>query len=93
MNAPLPTGPITPLQKQLFFQASRRSMAEVERILARFMQSELQKLDDGACERLLTFLNNPDPDILDWLTGVSSPPETVDGEVFSWLMQFKSEVC
>ncbi|MBF0383544.1 MAG: succinate dehydrogenase assembly factor 2 [Magnetococcales bacterium] len=93
MNAPLPSGPVTSLQKQLFFQASRRSMAEVERILSRFMSSELQKLDDSACERLLAFLDNPDPDILDWLTGVSSPPKSVDDEVFSWLMKYKSEVC
>ncbi|MBF0358560.1 MAG: succinate dehydrogenase assembly factor 2 [Magnetococcales bacterium] len=92
MNAPLPTGPLSPLQKQLFFQSARRSMAEVERVLARFMASELEKLDDTACEKVLTFLNHPDPDILDWLTGVTQPPATVDMEVISMLIVFRSEV-
>jgi antitoxin CptB len=92
MNASLPSGLLTPMQKQLFFQAARRSMAEVERILARFMESELQKLNDDECGKLLAFLNYPDPDILDWLTGVIPLPATVDGELVNMLTRFRSEV-
>ena len=92
MAATLPSGPITPLQKQLFFQASRRSMSEMERILERFIDSKLTTLDDDACRRLLDFLNHSDPDILDWIMGVISPPTAVDVEVISWLISFRSEV-
>ncbi len=91
MSATLPSGPITPLQKQLFFQASRRAMAEVERILERFIAAELQKLEDDLCTRILNFLNHPDPDIFDWLTGVATPPASVDAEVLSLLSRFRSE--
>jgi succinate dehydrogenase flavin-adding protein (antitoxin of CptAB toxin-antitoxin module) len=92
MDARLPDGPITPLQKQLFFQASRRSMAEVERILARFLGAQLLTLDDESCRRVLNFLNQSDPDILDWITGVSEAGEDIDKEVIDWLIQFRSEV-
>jgi succinate dehydrogenase flavin-adding protein (antitoxin of CptAB toxin-antitoxin module) len=92
MSVTLPSSSVTALQKQLFFQASRRSMAEVERILARFIDSELQTLDDEACQRVLAFLDQPDPDILDWITGLTIPPAVVDGEVLSWLIRFRSEV-
>ncbi|MBF0455711.1 MAG: succinate dehydrogenase assembly factor 2 [Magnetococcales bacterium] len=91
MGATYPAGPMTPLQKQLFFQAARRSMAEIERILSRFIEAELADLNDEQCQRFLCFLDHADPDILDWVTGVSSPPTTVDAEVLSWMVRFRSE--
>jgi succinate dehydrogenase flavin-adding protein (antitoxin of CptAB toxin-antitoxin module) len=91
MSVALPSGSVTAMQKKLFFQASRRSMAEVERILSRFIESELQSLDDQTCHRVLDFLDQPDPDILDWITGVISPPESIDRDVLSRLTRFRIE--
>ncbi|MBF0449111.1 MAG: succinate dehydrogenase assembly factor 2 [Magnetococcales bacterium] len=92
MTSSLPEGSISPLQKQLFFQASRRSMSEMERILERFIASQLQKLDDNACTRLLALLQQSDPDLLDWITGVVTPPATLDREALGWITCFRSEV-
>ncbi|MBF0446641.1 MAG: succinate dehydrogenase assembly factor 2 [Magnetococcales bacterium] len=92
MTVNLPGGSISPLQKQLFFYASRRSMSEMERILERFIVSQLQKLDDDACTRLLALLQQPDPDLLDWITGVVPPPATLDREALGWITRFRSEV-
>lgn len=91
MSAVLPSGPVSAMQKQLFFQAARRSMAEMERILARFIESDLLTLDDRSCGRVLAFLNHSDPDLLDWITGVTSPPASIDRDVLSWLTRFRAE--
>lgn len=64
----------TPLQKQLAFVASRRSMAEMEQILDRFLKAEWQHLDDDQCRRLLQLLACPDADLLEWLSGITPPP-------------------
>ncbi|MBF0295422.1 MAG: succinate dehydrogenase assembly factor 2 [Magnetococcales bacterium] len=79
---PLPT---TPAQRQLIYHAGRRSMAEMERLMARFLETELTTLNDGECASLEALLRHPDVDLLDWLAGVVPVPSGVDGEVLARL--------
>ncbi|MBF0141049.1 MAG: succinate dehydrogenase assembly factor 2 [Magnetococcales bacterium] len=88
----MPDGPLSPKQKAFMFRALRRSMAEVERIMQRFVSSELASLDDDTCDRLLVLLDHSDADLLDWLTGVKPPPASVNREDLERLRCFKREV-
>jgi adenylate kinase len=67
------------------FTASRRSMREVEEVLAPFVAHHLAAWDDPACQRVLAVLANPDADLYDWLRGVVSPPSHVDQQALRWL--------
>ncbi len=70
--------PLTPLQKKLQFMADRRSMLEMEQILARYLEGRLAHMEDDACQSLLSLLDNSDADLLDWMAGVSPVPKNID---------------
>lgn len=77
------------LRKRLVFLADRRSMAEMERILLRFLADCLPDLADDACHRVMDLLQQQsDPDLLDWLGGLKEPPENVDREVLAWIAPY-----
>ncbi|MBF0095999.1 MAG: succinate dehydrogenase assembly factor 2 [Magnetococcales bacterium] len=73
------------LHKQLRWVASRRATAEMEQMLSRFLEQNLAGLTDEQCQRMVSFLDHSDWDILDWLAGKPSP-EGVDREPLSWIL-------
>jgi len=87
----MPDIPLRPKQKVLLFRALRRSMAEVERIMQRFIAQELAQMEDDACDRFMELLNHSDADLLDWLTGVKPPPVFVNRTDLEHLARFKRE--
>lgn len=78
------------LRRQLLFLADRRSMAEMEQILARFLKERLSHLEEEACRRIMALLQQTDADLLDWLPGLKEPPEGVDREVLGWISPYCS---
>ncbi|MBF0285255.1 MAG: succinate dehydrogenase assembly factor 2 [Magnetococcales bacterium] len=66
-----------PHVKQLRFACSRRSMLEVERILARFLERHLAEMDESACLELMRLLDETDADILDWIWRLQPVPERI----------------
>lgn len=87
----IPHGELTAKQKRLYFVASRRSMAEMERILARFLKQELANLDDAACDRLLQLLDQWDSDLLEWMAGILPVPSSVCGETLGLVAKYRKE--
>ena len=79
------------LRRRLAFLADHRSMAEMERILGRFLANSLSHMDDGACHRVIDLLQQSDADLLDWMSALKEPPEGVDREVLSWLSSYSTE--
>ncbi|MEO5364435.1 MAG: succinate dehydrogenase assembly factor 2 [Magnetococcus sp. DMHC-8] len=77
------------LRKQLVFLAERRSMAEVEQILSRFVAQRLAGLADDACRRVILLLQQTDLDLLEWLSGQREPPEGIDREVLDWIAPYR----
>ncbi|MBF0628226.1 MAG: succinate dehydrogenase assembly factor 2 [Magnetococcales bacterium] len=87
MNGPLPEIPVprTALQRRLVHLASRRSMAEMERILHRFLVNELTILDEVQCQVWIGLLDHADADLLDWMAGIKPLPDGVDPTILSQL--------
>ncbi|MBF0589605.1 MAG: succinate dehydrogenase assembly factor 2 [Magnetococcales bacterium] len=69
---------LTPLQKRLQFTADRRSMLEMELILAKYLREKLQNMGDDECLNLLSLLDQSDADLFDWVSGVTPIPENID---------------
>lgn len=87
-QAPVPQ---TPAQRKLAYVAGRRSMAEMERLLYRFMVEELTDLNDEVCGRMEVLLHYPDADLLDWIAGLKTKPVEVDGEALARLGRYVRE--
>lgn len=51
----------------------RRGMLELDLILARFIEKELESLTEKQAEQLEKLLSCPDPDIFIWLMGAEQP--------------------
>lgn len=83
-------GDLSPLQRRLAFVASRRSMREMEELLARFLGQRLPHLDDSTCATLLSLLQEADADLLDWLGGVTPPPARVGPDLLDLLRPFRT---
>ena len=66
-------------------------MAEMERILARFLADQLETLDDHSCHRIMELLQQTDADLLDWLAGIKKPAATIDQEVLGWISRYCQE--
>ncbi|MBF0212538.1 MAG: succinate dehydrogenase assembly factor 2 [Magnetococcales bacterium] len=78
-------------QRRLVYRASRRSMAEMERVFHRFLLQELATLDEGQCRRLESLLDCSDADLLDWMAGIKPVPAEVDGEMLARLSRHSRE--
>ena len=49
-------------------------MKELDVLLERFVRRGLDRLDKGELEALERLLEQPDQDILEWLTSTTTPP-------------------
>ncbi|MBF0191155.1 MAG: succinate dehydrogenase assembly factor 2 [Magnetococcales bacterium] len=81
----------TPAQRRLVYLASRRAMAEMERVLHRFLRDELTELDDGQCQRLESLLNRSDADLMDWMAGLKPVPEDLETDLLARLVSHSRE--
>ena len=82
---------LTLAQKTLAFRAGRRGMLEMDRIMERFMAENLSSLSDEECTRLLDWLNYPDADLFDWITGIKAPPEEFSGPLFRKIVRSRTD--
>ncbi|MBF0152621.1 MAG: succinate dehydrogenase assembly factor 2 [Magnetococcales bacterium] len=71
-----PPESLSSLRRRLVFLTSRRSMLEMEEVLRRHL--DLEHMDLAECLALERLLQYPDNDLLDWISGVLSPPPEVD---------------
>ncbi|MEG3638982.1 succinate dehydrogenase assembly factor 2 [Magnetococcus sp. PR-3] len=69
------------LKRRVAFEVTRRSMFEAELLFQRFLDAELNKLDETLCEAFLNLLVYPDADLLDWMAGIKEPPAEVDRDL------------
>lgn len=76
-------------RKRLAFAASRRSILEMEQLLARFLERELTGLDQGDCEEFMKLLQFSDLDLLNWVLGVTEPPNDVNPALLERLRQHR----
>ncbi|MBF0263418.1 MAG: succinate dehydrogenase assembly factor 2 [Magnetococcales bacterium] len=73
------------MRRRLAFLAGRRSMAEMERLLDRFLERELKGLDERGCTAFLALLEESDADLLDWMGGIKPIPARIDADALSRL--------
>ncbi|MBF0136046.1 MAG: succinate dehydrogenase assembly factor 2 [Magnetococcales bacterium] len=78
------------LRRRLVFLTSRRSMLEMEELLRRHLN--LEQMDLTECLALEKLLQCTDNDLLDWISGVRSPPPEVDRGLLSRLSRQRENI-
>ncbi len=61
--------------KRLRLRSWRRGTREIDLILGPYADAALAALDGGALDAYEALLEQPDPDLYDWVAGSAGPPE------------------
>jgi antitoxin CptB len=73
---------------RLLYRSWRRGTQEGDLILGQFAEDSLKTLDNGQLGRFEALLDCTDPDLFDWMFGVSEPPAEHDHDVMQLLRGF-----
>jgi antitoxin CptB len=77
-------------RRRLLFRCWHRGTQESDLILGSFAEGPLKTLDSGL-GRFEALLDCTDPDLFDWIVGVSDPPPEYDHDVMRLLRGFLIE--
>ena len=75
-------------RRRLLFRSWHRGTQESDLILGSFAEDCLKTLDGGQLGRFEALLDCTDPDLFDWIFGVSHPPPEHDHDVMQLLRSF-----
>jgi len=76
--------------RRLSFRCWHRGTQEGDLILGMFADEFLKSLDSAQLDRFDALLDCNDPDLFDWIFGVSTPPPEHDHDVMSLLRRFSA---
>jgi antitoxin CptB len=77
--------------RRLLFQCWHRGTQESDFILGAFAEDSIKTLDSDQLGRFEVLLECTDPDLFDWIFGVSDPPPEHDHDVMALLRSFSAE--
>ena len=76
-------------RKRLLFRSWHRGTREADLILGSFADEHLAGFDEAQLDRYEALLDQPDPDIFDWLAGRCAPPPECAHDVTQMLLAFR----
>jgi antitoxin CptB len=77
-------------RRKLLFRAWHRGLREVDLILGRFADSNIEQLTDAELSEFEGLMDIPDGELLVWLTGEADVPASYDGPLFRRLRAFRT---
>ena len=77
-------------RRKLLFRAWHRGLREVDLILGRFADSNIDQLTEAELSEFEGLMDIPDGELLVWLTGEVDVPATHDGPLFQRLRAFRT---
>ncbi len=89
MNPDLKENATTIRRKRLLFRAWHRGTREADLLIGSFADKILPELDAEGLDLFEDLLACPDPDLYDWLTGRTVPPQEHDHRVMQLLKEFR----
>jgi len=81
----------TTVRRRVLFRCWHRGTQESDLLLGSFADACLGKLDEGQLDRLESLLDCSDPDLFDWILGVTTPPREHDHDVLRLLRSHWAE--
>jgi antitoxin CptB len=75
-------------RRRLLFRSWHRGIREMDLILGRFADAHIGELSNAELDDYERLIEEPDPDLLNWVTGASATPTTYDTAMFRRLRGF-----
>lgn len=76
-------------RRRLRYRAWHRGTKEMDLVLGPYADAHVAGLDIAGLDRLEALMEEPDTDLLKWVTGQETPPENVDRELLGRLIDFR----
>ena len=77
-------------RRKLLFRAWHRGLREVDLILGRFADGNVETLNEAELGEFEHLMHVPDGELLAWLTGEAEVPVSHDGPLFRRLRDFQA---
>ena len=77
-------------RRKLLFRAWHRGLREVDLILGRFADGNIEQLTEAELSEFESLMDVPDGELLVWLTGEAEVPASHDGPLFRRLRDFRA---
>ena len=74
--------------KRLRYRSWHRGTQELDLLVGRFANANLESMDDGQLLRFERLLDQPDPDVYDWILGRKAPTRMLESDVLDLLIEF-----
>jgi antitoxin CptB len=81
---------LDPRRRRALYRAWHRGLREMDLILGRFTDAEIDRMDEAEFEDFERLLEAPDVDLYDWVTGRTEAPLEFDTAVFRRLRAFRA---
>ncbi len=79
-------------RRRVRFRCWHRGTREADLVLGRFADSCVDQLDEAGLGQLEALLDQPDPDIWDWVVGRQPVPEAFDNDVTRRLKELSTRL-
>lgn len=76
-------------RRRAHFRSWHRGMREVDLILGTFADNEIGRLDDTLLAQYEALMEEPDADVLKWVTGELPVPTQHDNAVFKLILSYR----
>jgi succinate dehydrogenase flavin-adding protein (antitoxin of CptAB toxin-antitoxin module) len=87
LKPPKAPSDVNVLRKKLRFLSSERGMLENDLLLGSFSMKHLATMNENQLRQYFALLNEPDRDVLAWITDDRPAPPELQGEVLTMLIQ------
>jgi antitoxin CptB len=76
-------------RRRLLYLSQRRGTKEADLVIGGFARRYLEGMTEAEVAQFEALLQEPDPDLMDWIGGAADPPSRHDNRVFCLLLEFK----
>jgi antitoxin CptB len=81
--------PLNSTRKKLRWRAWHRGTKELDHLLGQFADLHLPKMDEAQLSEFSKFMEEPEPDLMNWLTDISSLPDQLPTFLDEWLSAYR----
>ena len=86
------SGGLDARRRRLLFRSWHRGIREMDLILGRFADAHIGELSNAELDDYEQLIENPDPDLLNWVTGTTATPARYDTAILRRLRNFHLQV-
>lgn len=89
VNSPQLSPQLSDEQRRLIFRAWHRGTREMDLLMGNFADRYVPHMNEADLVEFADILQEPDPDLYDWIAGRKTAPANIHGRVFQQFLAFK----